>query len=112
MYKVWTLTKAPFECRSSILEEIGFRLTDDGYISVYDTANDTGGTFTIKDHILTVDYDGMWTQKGRVWRTEKEYQEAERADLFIHQLIANPFEFKYDNDILIVLYNNEEYYFK
>src|SRR5688572_10289668 len=113
--KNWKLVKSPLSCRQSILEEIQLRFRQNGSVEVFDTANSTRGKFTLINEILDKNTGTInmtrsgWTERARLWHTEEELREARNIDLFIHSLIKDPLNYRLNDGILCIYYNDEEY---
>ncbi len=119
LFRRWMLSSSPFQCRPSILNEIRLHFYKDGQVGVSDTANSCCATYQLS---LTTNSEdclrgtitfrgGDWTERGRIWETDEEDKEADRADKFIENLIRKPIEFKLKDNILNVYYGGEKYQF-
>ena len=109
--KKWRLNLAPINCRYSIFKRVRLIFDEEGRVTIFDTANITGGTYSISGDSITINYR-MWTCSGAMWGKEEMYDEAAAADKFIQSLIENPFKYELKDDILIIFYDNQEYQFE
>lgn len=86
----------------------------------HDTANFNSGTYSVKiDDTVDVVASGTitfnyneWTERGRIWKTSKEYEWAKVAGEFIHDLIKAPFKLNLGDDCLTVYLEEGKYKFQ